>query len=93
MKNKIALLKGLVLLILLVWTSANSAKAQSCLPNGITFNSQAQIDAFATNYPGCTEILGKVSISESSAGNIVNLNGLSQITSMGGTWERVDVLH
>ena len=33
-----------------------------CLPEGITFSTQAEIDNFQTNYPGCTEIEGDVVI-------------------------------
>ncbi|RFN57839.1 T9SS type A sorting domain-containing protein [Marixanthomonas ophiurae] len=51
-----------------------------CLPNGITFTSQTQIDDFPSNYPGCTEIVGDVFI----AGNLSNLDGLSQIRNIGG---------
>jgi len=51
-----------------------------CLPTGITFTSQSQIDDFPTDYPGCTEIGGTVFIS----GNVSNLNGLAQITNIGG---------
>lgn len=54
--------------------------AQSCLPDGISLNSQEEIDNFAINYPGCTEILGDLYINGAS-----NLNGLSQIESVGGT--------
>ena len=57
--------------------------SQTCLPSGITFTTQQQIDDFATDYVGCTEVLGGVEINESTAGDIVNLNGLSQITNLG----------
>ncbi len=53
----------------------------TCLPQGITFTNQAQIDNFQTNYPGCTEIEGYVTI---KGGNITNLNGLSVLASIGG---------
>jgi len=65
----------------------NGAFAQSsqpcatCLPEGITFSTQAQIDNFQTNYPGCTEILGHLTI---DGNDINNLNGLNVITSIGG---------
>jgi len=59
-------------------------EAQSCLPGGITFTSQAQIDAFPGNYPGCTSISGNVTIRSNPANLITNLNGLSTITSIGG---------
>ncbi len=51
-------------------------KAQGCLPEGIIFTTQAQIDSFPVNYPGCTEIEGNVKI---SGGDIINLNGLESI--------------
>nr|NQU90819.1 T9SS type A sorting domain-containing protein [Bacteroidota bacterium] len=59
----------------------------SCLPEGITFTSQEEIDNFQTNHPGCTEIEGDVSISGFSFfySNITNLDGLDVITSIGGT--------
>ena len=54
--------------------------AQPCLPEGITFTTQAQIDSFQINYPNCTEIEGDVIIS----GYITNLYGLSVLTSIEG---------
>lgn len=56
--------------------------SQSCLPEGIIFNTQYQIDSFQVNYPGCTEIEGDVIINGDSV--ITNLNGLSILTSIGG---------
>ncbi len=58
--------------------------AQSCLPEGITFSTQGQIDSFAINYPGCTEIEGDVKIQESTSNNISNLIGISQIVTIEG---------
>jgi hypothetical protein len=57
--------------------------AQSCLPEGITFTSQAQLDAFPTDYPGCTVIEGTVLIEESKSGDITQLNGLTQVVAIG----------
>jgi hypothetical protein len=57
--------------------------AQSCLPNGITLNTQAQIDKFKTDYPGCNRIDGRLTI---SGKDITNLNGLSQLTSLNGVY-------
>jgi hypothetical protein len=54
---------------------------QSCLPEGITFESQDQIDNFHFNYPGCTQIEGDVYI---HGIQITNLQGLDGITSIGG---------
>jgi hypothetical protein len=56
--------------------------SQSCLPDGINFTSQAQIDNFQANFPGCTEIGGTVEI---EGDNILNLDGLSVLTSIGGS--------
>jgi hypothetical protein len=58
--------------------------AQGCLPEGIIFTTQEQIDNFQVNYPGCTEIEGSVKISDDWSGDITNLNGLSMLTSIGG---------
>ncbi len=55
--------------------------SQSCLPEGITFTTQEQIDNFQIDNPGCTEIEGDVII---YGDDIANLNGLSVITTIGG---------
>lgn len=57
-----------------------TTSSQVCLPEGITFTTQAEIDSFQTNYPGCTEIEGNVTI---SGNNITNLNGLNMVNSIG----------
>jgi hypothetical protein len=68
----------LSLIGLFLWFMGSS---QGCLPQGITFSTQAQIDNFHTNYPNCTQIEGDVTI---SGANITNLNGLNGLTSIGG---------
>ncbi|MDB4303895.1 T9SS type A sorting domain-containing protein [Desulfosarcina sp.] len=55
--------------------------AQPCLPEGIIFSTQTQIDNFQINYPGCTEIEGDVVI---HGVDITNLNGLNVLTTIGG---------
>jgi hypothetical protein len=60
---------------------SSTGLSQSCLPEGIGFNDQAEIDNFQVNYPGCTEIEGNVEI---EGDNILNLDGLSVLTSIGG---------
>lgn len=66
-----------------------STYSQSCLPEGITFDTQSQIDSFQINYPGCTEIEGFVNIGNSVPFppnyDINNLNGLSVLTSIGSS--------
>ncbi|MFK8102665.1 MAG: hypothetical protein AB8G15_09075 [Saprospiraceae bacterium] len=77
--------KQLLFIFTLVMFYANvSLFGQSCLPLGITFSSQTQIDDFATNYPGCTHVLGSVIINKTPLGDITNLNGLNQIERISG---------
>ena len=62
--------------------------SQSCLPEGIEFSAQVQIDSFQANYPGCSLIEGNVIIT----GNEINsLAGLSQIGQINGDLEIIDV--
>jgi len=67
--------------IILAFLYLNCSFAQTCLPNGIAFYSQTEIDNFPTDYPGCTEILGGLTIVGDSS-SITNLDGLSQLTSI-----------
>lgn len=53
----------------------------NCLPEGITFTTQEQINNFQINYPGCTEIEGDVTI---QGDDITNLNGLDVLSSIEG---------
>ena len=56
--------------------------AYSQCPSGtITISSQSQIDSFTATYPGCTGVNGNIFI---SGNNISSLEGLSQITTVGG---------
>ncbi len=64
-----------------LWKDVEVDTDDSCLPLGIVFESQSDIDNFATNYPGCQNIEGNVTI-ESGATDITNLDGLNQITSI-----------
>lgn len=73
MKNLLTLLIGLAF--------SYTGFAQSCLPEGITFYSQSEIDNFQTNYPNCTQVEGGIQI---TGNGITNLDGLSNITSIGG---------
>ena len=74
-------MKNLILFCILFIFLTTAGNSQSCLPNGITFTTQESIDNFQTNYSGCTEIEGNVEI---NGPQIVNLNGLSVLTSIGG---------
>ena len=62
-----------------------NVSSQPCLPEGIMFTTQAQIDNFQTNYPDCSVIEGWVTIFDGHSGdNITNLTGLNVLTSIGG---------
>jgi hypothetical protein len=74
-------MKKLIIILFAMALSHAIAISQGCLPQGITFTTQAQIDNFQTNYPGCTVIEGDVKIYSSE---ITNLNGLNMITTIGG---------
>src|SRR5690606_23843101 len=64
------------------WAGPFSFTTLPQCPTGyLSFYSQADIDAFAINYPNCTQISGSLYISSS---DIVNLNGLSNLISVGG---------
>lgn len=58
-------------------------------PTNISFDTQQDVDDFALNYPGCTDIPGNVSIGGffGGGGNVSNLYGLSQILSVGGSFQ------
>jgi len=75
-------LKNIFLISSLFFVFLSKVKSQSCLPGITQLTSQAQVDAFPSNYPGCTTILGSLYIIGS---NITNLSPLSQITSINGT--------
>ena len=69
--------KNLILTMLIMLTIQMSVLSQPCLPEGITFTTQSQIDSFQINYPNCTEIEGQVVI---TGNDISNLNGLNVIS-------------
>lgn len=81
--NTVNLINKPFILILLIVCS-RFASSQSCLPEGITFYSQSEIDSFQYNYPNCTEIEGYVGIGGWYDSDIHNLDGLSVLTSIGG---------
>ena len=80
-------MKKFIIFILLLFASlftvhvAYAKWGYSCLPEGITFTTQSQIDSFQVNYPGCMEIEGDVTI---LGEDIINVIGLSVVTSIGG---------
>lgn len=82
-------MKKLTLLIAATLFIGATAFAQfgcNCLPDGITFSTQQQIDDFQTNYPNCRKIEGDVFIGNYyQSFDISDLNGLNVLTSIGGS--------
>lgn len=77
MKNTLPFLALATFLVIIL-----GARAQAQCPTGdIGFTAQAQIDAFSTNYPGCTNMPFTIDI---SGADITSLAGLSQLTSLTG---------
>lgn len=76
--------KSILLLLFTAFFTLGQSTAQSCLPTGFTFESQAQLDAFPANYPGCKHILGNVFIEEIRFGAITNLDSLAHLDSISG---------
>lgn len=74
-------MKSIPTLLFISFIFSLSLHAQPCLPGGITFTAQSQIDNFQTANPNCTQIGGNVSI---QGADIANLNNLSLIESIGG---------
>ena len=74
-------MKKLSLLIIHLMIFQAALISQSCLPEGIIFETQSQIDSFQINYPGCTDIEGHVNI---QGDNITGLDGLNVLESVGG---------
>ncbi len=70
--KKLALFIALALLLLIQYT-VSAQFVGSCLPDGITFSTQAEIDSFQTNYPNCTEIHGDVGINGGTSHLVENL--------------------
>ncbi len=72
-------MKTVVYLVLFFTFFCRSLVAQDCLPDGITFTSQADIDSFPINYPGCDTIKGNLVLSENTFYNFQPLNGIEVI--------------
>jgi len=71
-----------VILLWILLSGVSGMYAQSCLPEGITFTTQPQIDSFPILYPNCTEIEGDVIIPYPNS--VSSLVGLNAITAIGG---------
>ena len=74
-------MKKIVLALLTLSVLPLFLNSQSCLPDGIVFKTQEEINAFQSDYPSCTSIEGNVQI---EGDEINNLSGLSVLTAIEG---------
>ncbi|MBN1338827.1 MAG: T9SS type A sorting domain-containing protein [Bacteroidales bacterium] len=74
--KRLLLLSGLVMILF------SPGYSDSCLPEGIEFKNQFQVMDFPNAYPECTVIEGDVLV---NGAQIVDLDGLSNITAIGGS--------
>jgi len=81
MKTFYTILAAMLLLTALPTGAQTSKPCVSCLPQGIIFTTQGQIDSFSINYPNCAKIEGSIKISGNS---ISNLSGLLVLNEIGG---------
>jgi len=72
-------MRALVVSPIFVFIFCSSSICQTCLPDGIWFSTQNQIDSFFIENPGCMEIEGPVFINGSE---ITNLDGLLGVEKM-----------
>lgn len=75
----------LISILLICWIFSYS---QNCIPVAIVFTTQAQVDSFPKNYPGCNVIDGNVGI---TGDNITNLDSLIQIKEIKGSVQMLDL--
>lgn len=72
-------MKRQTFLIFLLSFYAHVLFSQSCLPEGILFTRQGQIDSFQVNYPGCNIVEGFVNITGNDISNLLGLNVLDSV--------------
>ncbi len=82
------------ILLLLLCCGLFKLSTAQCPTSSITLSTQADIDNFSTDYPGCTMIPAGVDVTiqddNNGIDNITNLNGLSQLTSIGEDLSIID---
>lgn len=72
-------MKKLSLFLILFFCVQALLISQNCLPDGIVFTNQEEIDNFQSNYPGCTCIEGDVVVHEDDISNLLGLDVLTEI--------------
>lgn len=75
-------MRNVLFTLLLLLYQSGLLLSQDCLPQGITFHTQAEIDQFPANYPGCHQIKGVVYV---MGADITNLDSLHVIQALGAS--------
>ena len=78
--NRKLMTKKIKLLVFSLFFLINVVLGQDCDEANYTFTTQEAIDQFGINYPDCKDITGSLTIDGT---DIVNLNGLNQIKTIG----------
>ncbi|WP_196893821.1 T9SS type A sorting domain-containing protein [Aureivirga marina] len=76
-----------LLFVSFILTSLNFF-AQDCPDSDVTLTTQAEVDAFKTNYPDCTDFPNTLTVGDidNEDSTIENLNGLSNLISVQGSF-------
>jgi Leucine-rich repeat (LRR) protein len=77
-------MKTIILTLLLVFVTTFNGYTQCPTQTGLYLESQADVDNFSTNYPGCIFLPNTLIIEDDNDTPITNLNGLSQLEGIGG---------
>lgn len=75
-------MKYRILFFIVILTSPQFLNGQSCLPDGIIFTSQSEIDSFPYNYPSCSEIEGFVTIGPLNSWDEIDISNLDSLISI-----------
>lgn len=76
-------MKFLTISLLAIATLFTNVAFAACPTSNLLLNSQAEVDNFATNYPGCTTLPSGIKLTVKGTG-ITNLDGLDVLTQVDG---------
>jgi len=80
-------MKHINLLLIACLLNITTTFSQTCLPEGISLVRQSQIDSFNIVYPDCTEIMGDLTLKSDNPSDIVNVEALTNLTTINGNLE------
>ena len=68
-----------ITLFLTLFVFSTSINSQTCLPDGIIFITQSQVDSFQINNPGCTTIEGDLTIGPVNSWDEIDISNLDSL--------------